>query len=260
MPFVTRPDGLKIYYETHGHSGPALFCGAPLSATPMAPGLEEAHSMAMGRYVDDLGRDYRLLFVDYPYGCGKSSMPQSAVTSVSRVCEDYLAVADAAGFDRFAWYGYSWGATCGQQLALRTNRLTALVAAGFPPLDGPYHLLLKGCRRNVEHPMPGSTAAITQQFVSYYEGLQDYDDHVAVAQIKVPCMTFVGDLDNIDAGAGSLPIFEAIARNKGKLESMGWQVRILPGEGHGSAMAPDKAVPLIRSFLDPILLAGSNRA
>jgi pimeloyl-ACP methyl ester carboxylesterase len=62
---------------------------------------------------------------------------------VANILGDLLAVADAAGADRFAYYGYSWLALAGLQLAVRTDRLTALVMGGFPPLEGPYAQMLQ---------------------------------------------------------------------------------------------------------------------
>ena len=55
---------------------------------------------------------------------------------------DALAIADAAGAATFAWYGYSWLALTGLQVALRTDRLWALAMGGYPPLDGPYAAML----------------------------------------------------------------------------------------------------------------------
>jgi pimeloyl-ACP methyl ester carboxylesterase len=57
------------------------------------------------------------------------------------VASDLLAIADASGADRFAYYGYSWLALAGLQLALRTDRLWALAMGGYPPLDGPYRAM-----------------------------------------------------------------------------------------------------------------------
>jgi pimeloyl-ACP methyl ester carboxylesterase len=253
MPYVTRSDNSRIFYEVYGGDAPALFCGAPLSATPALRGYDEVHWLVTQAFIKDLGRDYRLLLMDYPYGCGQSSSAMPTVTSVVRVAEDFLAVADAAGFDRFAWYGYSWGAVSGLQLALRTDRLTALIAAGFPPLDGPYELMLQSCRHWVEHPVPGCPPELIQQFVRYYEDLQGYDDRLAVPQIKVPCLTFVGDRDAVDTGVGQAPIHANIDKNRGLLEELGWQVHILRGEDHDTAMLPEKAIPIIRGFLRPIL-------
>ena len=42
----------------------------------------------------------------------------------------------------FAWYGYSWLALTGLQVALRTDRRWALAMGGYPPVDGPYAAML----------------------------------------------------------------------------------------------------------------------
>lgn len=68
--------------------------------------------------------------------------PAPQTLSPGNIAKDLLALADAAGVDRFAYYGYSWLALCGLQLALRTDRLRALAMGGFPPLEGPYRSML----------------------------------------------------------------------------------------------------------------------
>lgn len=50
--------------------------------------------------------------------------PKPETLTAANVAADLLAIADAAGADRFAYYGYSWLALAGFQLALRTDRLT----------------------------------------------------------------------------------------------------------------------------------------
>lgn len=55
-----------------------------------------------------------------------------------RVFSDPLFVADAAGFDRFAWCGHFWGAIHGLMLASRSDRVSALVCGTWPPLGVPY--------------------------------------------------------------------------------------------------------------------------
>lgn len=70
-------------------------------------------------------------------------MPKPDTLTPDNAVGDILAVADAVGAGRFAYYGYSWLALCGLQLAIRTDRLTALVMGGFPPIDGPYQERLR---------------------------------------------------------------------------------------------------------------------
>ena len=43
--------------------------------------------------------------------------------TADRVCADILAALTAAGIDRFVWYGYSFGAVVGLQVATRSPRV-----------------------------------------------------------------------------------------------------------------------------------------
>ncbi|MEK8228842.1 alpha/beta hydrolase [Oerskovia sp. M15] len=72
--------------------------------------------------------------------------PAADTLTPENVVADLLAIADAAGADTFAYYGYSWLAMSGLQVALRTPRLSALVMGGFPPLGGPYAGMLQVTR------------------------------------------------------------------------------------------------------------------
>jgi pimeloyl-ACP methyl ester carboxylesterase len=69
--------------------------------------------------------------------------PKPDTLTPVNVAGDILAVADAAGAERFAYYGYSWLAMGGLQLAIRTDRLWALAMGGYPPVDGPYAEMLQ---------------------------------------------------------------------------------------------------------------------
>ena len=68
--------------------------------------------------------------------------PAPDTLTPDNVAADLLAIADSAGPDKFAYYGYSWLAFSGLQLALRTDRLWALVMGGYPPMGGPYQAML----------------------------------------------------------------------------------------------------------------------
>jgi pimeloyl-ACP methyl ester carboxylesterase len=92
---------------------------------------------ALGRsLIDGLGDAFQVVAFDYEGQVLQVPKPDT-LTPVN-LAGDLLAVADAAGTDRFAYYGYSWLALAGLQLAIRTDRLAALVMGGFPPIDGPY--------------------------------------------------------------------------------------------------------------------------
>jgi pimeloyl-ACP methyl ester carboxylesterase len=102
----------RIYYEAHGDpNGKPFFLGYPIMASygeifgdRMAP-IKTA-------YLNELTDRYRVLLVDYPT-IGKSGTTPVTELTADRVCADLLAVAYAAGFKRFAYGGFLWGAMNG---------------------------------------------------------------------------------------------------------------------------------------------------
>jgi pimeloyl-ACP methyl ester carboxylesterase len=230
-------------HESHG-SGPVLIIGSPISSSS-APGAERTEPIRAG-YLNRLTDYYRVILMDYP-----SADEDASSFTPERVTADMLAVADAAGADRFAWFGFSWGGVVGLQLAARTNRLTALICGGWPPLAGPYASTLATAEA-LAVKVPGA-----RMMVTYYRALQDWAEREAVSSLTVPRMTFAGSQDTIfDAGSGkTTPIGPLIAQHRAKLEKIGWTVRLVDGYGHELVNRPDMVVPLIREFLDPILLS-----
>jgi pimeloyl-ACP methyl ester carboxylesterase len=178
---------------------------------------------------------YRVILIDYP--------PLDATAdsfTPNRVCADILAVADAAAVDRFAWYGYSFSAVVGLQLASRTNRLTALVCGGWPPLGAPYQDMQNAQGPNI--------------FAGFYRNLTHWNDREAAAALKVPRLVFAGANDIISAPGVVVRIGSLIAEHRVELETAGWSVRLLDGFAHELGVRPDVVVPVVRQFLDPILL------
>jgi pimeloyl-ACP methyl ester carboxylesterase len=222
--------------------------------------------------VNGLNDSYRVIAFDYD--THNLSHPKPNTLTPDNVVRDILAVADAAGADRFAYYGYSWLGMIGLQLALRTDRLSALVMGGFPPLDGPYVELLpffeavhaqSGAQLkegeqndpkdldNVKVTVPEDT---TRQFVTLFRALQDFDDAAAQSRIKcprLPRLCFVGSEDRIDHGAKWGDVHVSLAapmmNRRNELERLGWEVRVLEGLNHVQAMQASQVVPLIRSCL-----------
>jgi|SRR5688572_11135079 len=241
VPLTILPTSLRgqgradVRYEVHG-AGPTLIIGAPITAS-------SAESLRTG-YLDRLTDRYRVILMHYPSG-----KEDAASFTPGRVSDDMLAVADAAGADRFAWYGFSWGAVVGLQLAARTNRLTALICAGWPPLGAPY----------------GPTLAVTealaakvpqaQMMVTYYRGLQSWPEREVVSKFAIPRFTFAGSNDTVvgPVQGQRIAIGPMIEQHREELERLGWMVRLVDGFGHELVNRPDVVVPLIREFLDPAL-------
>ena len=106
--------------------------------------------------------------MDYP-PTGADAVGAVASFDPDHVCADILAVADAAGVDRFAWYGYSWGGVVGLQLAARTNRLSALICGGWPPIGASYRDMASVAQRLAER----VRSADAQLMVTFYRALEE---------------------------------------------------------------------------------------
>ena len=197
-------------------------------------------------YYDQLVDRYRVVVIDYQ---GADSSPAAiASLTADRVCADVLATADAAGVNRFAWYGFSWGSVVGLQLASRTNRLTALVCGGWPPLGGQYAETL--AYSEDEAAQGRTTSALT-----FYRSIRSWPEREAVSKLTCPRMTFAGTKDEFTAGKDHrIRIGPLIAEHRAELERMGWVVQMIEGFGHELGGRPDVVMPILMRFLDPILL------
>lgn len=227
------------------------------------------HALAAG--LADAG--YRVLAADYEGHLAEH--PKPTTLTADAVAADLLTVADAAGTERFAYYGYSWLALAGLQLALRTDRLTGLAMGGYPPLGGPYEAMLTVTRAahdlavaHRDSPPPASGAAPepgdwdsvemtaspeqTRQYVTLYESLRGFDDRASL-RLDVPRLAFVGEDDDITYGPGwgdvEVVIAGAVRSHRGELEEHGWRVETLPGRDHLAAMRADAVLPLLVSWL-----------
>jgi pimeloyl-ACP methyl ester carboxylesterase len=286
MTEVRLHDGNTIPVVVEGR-GPTVLL--PVNPVPIeGPRAEELRKWgtdpALGRtIVDGLSDAFRVVAFDYEGHV--LQIPKPDTLTPENMVKDLLAVADAAGAERFTYYGYSWLALSGLQLAIRTGRLTGLVMGGYPPLDGPYEKMLRVTTAThalatapraaspVEPPAPAADSpdeidwstvemtlseAQTRQFVTLYEALRGFDDRAAQARISCPRMCFVGSADEIDYderwGGVRLSIAEPVIHGRAELEALGWQVHILDGLDHTGAMQAARVLPILRSWLTATLL------
>jgi pimeloyl-ACP methyl ester carboxylesterase len=289
MPEARLHDGNTIAVERHG-SGPAVLL--PVNPqTVEGPQAEEMRRWgadpALGRsLIDGLSDAFQVVAFDYEGHL--LQVPKPDTLTPANVVGDLLAVADAAGADRFAYYGYSWLAVAGLQLAIRTDRLTALAMGGYPPLEGPYAEMLQVTKATHEMAVanaasPPSTRpsgdgepagepdwsqvevtlseAQTGQFVTFYGALQGFDDRAAQAGLGCPRLCFVGSADEItyDQRWGGLHVSFAdpVIRGRAELEALGWQVRVLESLDHTQAMQAAHVLPILRPWLGDSLGTGS---
>lgn len=271
-------DGTTIEVEVEG-AGPVVL----LPVDP-APATGEAAEAARSWGMDpELGRSLiaglrdRFRVVAFDYQGHVLAHPKPETLTPASVSRDLLAVADAAGAERFAYYGYSWLALSGLQLALRTDRLWALAMGGYPPIDGPYAEMLQVT--NATHELAGEESkppepsawsedfdwssvevtmskAQTQQFVTLYEALRGFDDRAAQGQLTCPRLAFAGSADEIDYderwGGVRVSIAGPLIAGRAELEAAGWAVHILDGLDHMQAMQPASVLPILRPWLESV--------
>jgi alpha/beta hydrolase family protein len=204
-----------------------------------------------------------------------SDHPKPHTLTADAVANDLLAIADAGGVDRFAYYGYSWLALSGLQLALRTTRLWALAMGGYPPLGGPYAAMLavtrtahrmaleaqKRPRASATEATPGDWDSVpfdrtpdqTQQYVTLYESLEGFDDRAVQSGLITPRLAFAGANDNITYTAqwdnAYVAIAEPLAAYRDELVGYGWTVELIPAADHMSAMQAVNVLPILTPWL-----------
>jgi pimeloyl-ACP methyl ester carboxylesterase len=278
-------DGSAIAVEVRGR-GPAVLMA--VNPQPVeGPAAEELRRWgtdpALGRnLIDGLADGFRVVAFDYEGHVLQEPKPDTLTPA--NLAGDLLAVADAAGAGRFAYYGYSWLALAGLQLAVRTDRLTALAMGAYPPLDGPYEPMLRVTMATHEMavanassppaPRPAAddapagepdwstvevtlTPAQTRQFVTLYQALQGFDDRGAQAQLGCPRLCFVGSADEIDYeerwGGVRVSMAAPLIGRRAELEALGWEVRVLEGLDHMQAMQAAQVLPILRPWLTSTL-------
>lgn len=263
---ATLQDGSSIEIEIYGDGAQTLLL--PTNPHP----IEGEAAEQMRHYGADPALGQNLInglsdvvrVVAFNYEGHVMSKPRPDTLTPANIVSDFLAVADAANADRFAYYGYSWLAMMGIQFALHTDRLLALAIGGYPPIDGPYKEMLKvttaannmaGTPANPDDEWSGSTLSkeATKQFVTLYQALQSFDDRAVQAKIACPRLCFVGSTDDIfyppPWGDVLVTLAQPIIRGKAELEALGWDVRVLEGLDHIKAMQAAEVVPLLRSWL-----------
>ena len=273
-------DGSSIEIEVNGEGPTLLLPVNPHPVTgPQAQAMREwGADPALGQaLIKGLSDAFRVVAFDYEGQCLR--LPKPDTLTPANAASDLLAVAAAVGADRFAYYGYSWLALLGLQLATRTDRLSALIMGGFPPLGGPYAAMLRVT--TAAHEMAVKAAAQTdegaadqqpaaeagdwsnvqvtiapdqtRQFVTLYQALQGFDDRAAQAHITCPRLCFAGSADEIQYGPKWGDVVVSIAgplrAERAELKSLGWEVRVFDGLDHLQAMQAKQVVPILRSWL-----------
>ena len=135
---------------------------------------------------------------------------------------------------------FSWGGVVGLQLAARTDRLSALICGGWPPLGASY----RDMTRSSEWLAHRAGAPAAELMVTFYRALNEWRDEEAVSKFACPRMAFAGSDDVITTGGYTTRIGPLVAERRADLERLGWSVRLVdkaparPVHAAGSGRAP----------------------
>lgn len=285
---VTLADGSTLEVGLTGKPGGKIIL-LPIAKKSVS-GLE-AESLKMWGVDPELGKHFveglsdlfQVLHFDYEGHRFQHPLPDRL--TLDAIALDFLRIADEMRVETFSYYGYSWLALAGLQLAIRTNRLESLVMGGFPPYEGPYREMLIVTAKTHEqalHPSPspkepmqdfGSPEEIdwdqvqvaldpnqTRQFLTLYQSLSDFDDTSVQQELTLPRLAFAGEADRIEYGENfgnvTVDIAGRLRKNEQALRRLGWDVALLPGMDmdHTKAMQPETVLPLIKQWLAATLL------
>lgn len=266
--------------------------GNPDSPTIMLPGAkksvygQEADNLRLWGVDPELGKHFIEGLVDkfqvlyFDYEGHRLQHPSPENLTPENLVKDLLTIADEMNVKMFSYFGYSWLALVGLQLAIRTARLESLIMGGFPPLDGPYKEMMVVTNKTYEQALYNQNSSVikddahinpeqvdwenievqidtnqTKQFVTMYKNLMEFDDRDIQPKLVIPRLAFAGEKDTIvygeNFGSVTVDIIGVLQKNKQELEHLGWDIDILKGNDmdHTKAMQPITVLPLIKQWL-----------
>ncbi|GAB1154598.1 hypothetical protein YWY31_06230 [Paenibacillus illinoisensis] len=230
-------------------------------------------------FVEGLVNEFQVLYFDYEGHRLQNTNPENLTPN--HIVNDLMLIADEMNINTFSYYGYSWLALVGLQLAIRTNRLESLIMGGFPPLDGPYKEMMVVTNKTYQQALENQNSPVfdeqqniespeeinwdtikvkidtnqTKQFVTMYKNLMNFNDRNIQHQLSIPKLTFAGEQDTIvygeNFGSVTVDIVGILEKTKEELQHWGWEVEIIKGNeiNHTKAMQPIIVLPLIKAWL-----------
>jgi pimeloyl-ACP methyl ester carboxylesterase len=121
--FASSLDGTRIAFDVTGQ-GPVIML--------LHGGGHNRQKWHEIGYIERLHKDFKIITIDIR-GNGESDKPiDSTFYTTAKMCQDLLAVADACGANRFAIWGFSYGANIGRYLAAQSDRVSKIILIGIP--------------------------------------------------------------------------------------------------------------------------------
>lgn len=240
------------------------------------------------RFVEGLADEFQVLYFDYEGHLFQHPNPENLTPE--HIVNDFLHIADEMNVEYFSYYGYSWLALAGLQLAIRSNRLESLVMGGFPPYEGPYQEMMVVTAKTHMQALSNQGVAVTQpegsenpnetdwenmtvtidpkvtkQFVTLYQCLAAFDDRSIQHKLNFPKLAFAGEKDTIVYGENfgnvTVDIVGLLKKNMKKLTDLGWDAEVLKGTDmdHTKAMQPAVVLPLIKPWFMQHFILGDRK-
>jgi pimeloyl-ACP methyl ester carboxylesterase len=237
---LTR-DGLDLHYEVTG-SGPALL-------------LPKFNFLRWEDYLDvGLLAGRFTVVIASPRGFMTSSrLAADDDYRVADLADDLVAVMEAAGFERFSVFGYSFTGAFAPWLAHLTDRVDAVVSGGFP-IAGDYspHYPEIQLRSEAAKSDPAAWSEVTSRFdnraaLAFYRELSELPPDFLVDSLPSPLFAFWGEDDEEIAQGGGVQLL-ASALDRRRLRHASF-----PGHDHNGMLDHiNEALPSVLAWFDEL--------
>ena len=246
---VESVDGTAIAYDVRGDGSPLILLHGFTNDRH-----ETWHDFGI---VDRLAAQFRVATMDLR-GCGESGRsgdPARYAVDLHRA--DVLAVADACGFERFALWGFSLGATLAIQMAIECERVSRAVIAGtyFGEI-----FTLDYVRTHLEYweqiAVLESQDRMEELDPAQREAIERLNPHVmlarwhAVSHWPIALPDQVGCPTLLLSGTEDGRVVEVLRAQQDEIEAAGLRLHIFDGLDHaGLISAGDVVLPVVIGFL-----------
>ena len=164
-----------------------------------------------------------------------------------------MAIADAAGVDRFVALGYSWSGVMAKQVVIRTDRCAGIMCGGWPPLGAPYAQILEQVRQMTDLLPEGQVRDVLMTNRRCYEAIvEGFNEEASITGLQDRDLLLHCIVGSDDTGVPDmtmpLPIAQPIRDNRERLEALGWHIDEVPGYDH-MTLPPATIAELVIDFL-----------
>lgn len=246
--YTESPDGLQIAYDVQGQGPPLILLHG------MSGDRQRWHAYGV---VAAFSETYTVITLDFR-GCGASQSTHYASDySAALHMQDVLAVADAAGAERFRLWGWSLGATLASHLASHSDRIERMVMAGtfFGPIFTPEWLqqqmqaweplALAKAEGRLESVSDSARSFVERTdfevFFARLHGVLEWPP-IWPEDLQCPTTVYTGSLDG--------RVFSTLETQRERILAAGHQLYIMPGFNHVQLiMETPIVIPTVKAFL-----------